>query len=121
MLPAFSLDLPPAFFLSFGGASPLHVPCGKAAVVIFTVKKPSKAMERDVGGQGEWNPLNRCVHRVLKGHSIEAVVEVEWNWEKLHWAGKWGLHYNLSSFSQEVALFQPCDSVLAKAQGHSSD
>lgn len=35
---------------------------------------------------------DRCVHRVSKGHSIGEVVEIEWNWEKPHWAGKWGVH-----------------------------
>lgn len=115
VLPAFSLDLHPAFFLSFSGATPLHVPCGKSGVVIFTAEKPSKAVEGDMEEKGEWNPLDRCVHSVLKGHSIGAVVGIERNWEKLHWAG------NLNYFSQEVALFQPCDSVLAKARGQSSD
>lgn len=95
MLPAFSLDLHPPFFLSFSGATPLHKPCGKAAVVIFTAETPGKAVERDVGEKCEWNPLaseDRCVHRVSKGHSVGAVVEIGWNWEKLHWAGKWGVH-----------------------------
>lgn len=95
VLPAFSLDLHPSFFLLFSGATPLHVPCSKAGVVIFTAEKPSKAVERDVGEKREQNPLasqDRCVHRVSKGHSIGAVVEIEWNWEKLYWAGKWGVH-----------------------------
>lgn len=76
VLPAFSLDLHPAFFLSFRGATPLHVPCGKAGVVIFTAEKTSKAVERDVGEKCEWNPLasqDRCAHRVSEGHSIGAV------------------------------------------------
>lgn len=83
MLPAFSLDLHPAFFLSFRGATPLRVPCGKAGVVIFTAEKPSKAVERDVGEKCDWSPLasqDRCVHRVSEGHSIGAVLEMEWNW-----------------------------------------
>lgn len=71
VLPAFSLDLHPPFFLSFSGATPLHKPCGKAAVVIFTAEKPSNAVERDVGGKCEWNPLSKSGQVCSQGFKVE--------------------------------------------------
>lgn len=50
------------------GATPLHLRCSKASVVIFTAgaEKPSKVIERDVGEKHELNPLasqDRCLYR----------------------------------------------------------
>lgn len=55
-------------------ATPLHLHCSKAGVVIFTAgtEKSSKAVERDVGENHELNLLasqDRCLP-VPKGHSI---------------------------------------------------
>lgn len=54
------------------GATPLHLRCSKASVVIFTTeaKRSSKVVERDVGEKHELNPLasqDRCLYRHFKG------------------------------------------------------
>ena len=57
------------------GATPLHLCCSKAGVIIFTAgaEKSSKVVERDVGEMHELNPLasqDRCLYRISKAHSI---------------------------------------------------